>query len=55
LNIARTTLSLHGSGFMEALKNKYELSYNQPYGSVSTPMEQGGQEKKGFVKRIFGG
>lgn len=28
-NLARTTLSLGGTGFLEALKNKYEMQYSQ--------------------------
>jgi len=39
LNIARTTLSLGGTGFLETLKNKYEISYPQGQG-LNTPQEQ---------------
>lgn len=40
LNIARTSLSLGASGFLEILKNKYEFSY--PQQGVSTPIEEKG-------------
>lgn len=36
LNVGRTTLSLGGTGLLEILKNKYELTYPQPAG-INTP------------------
>lgn len=39
LNINRTTLSLGASGFIEALKNKFEFMYNDSR-QISTPMKQ---------------
>lgn len=39
LNIARSSLSVKGMGFMEILTNKYELSYPQQQ-SLSTPQQQ---------------
>lgn len=39
-NLLRTTLSLGGTGFLEVLKNKYELSYPELRG-VNTPLQQG--------------
>lgn len=44
-NIGRTTLSLGATGFIEMLKNKYEVSY--PYGNPAIPTIPQ-QEKKGF-------
>lgn len=38
-NIARTTLSLRGTGFIEMLKNKFEISYPQGSG-LQTPLQQ---------------
>ena len=43
VNIARTTLSLGASGFMEILKNKYEISYPEMKGvNTSTQDSKGG-------------
>lgn len=39
-NLLRTTLSLGGTGFLEVLKNKYELSYPE-MNRVNTPLHQG--------------
>jgi len=45
-NIARTTLSLGASGFLETLKNKYEIAYpNLP----AAPVPQ--QENRGLFRR----
>jgi len=41
LNIGRTSLSLGATGFLETLKNKYEIAYPQ------TPTSQPQQEKQG--------
>lgn len=44
LNICRTSLSLGATGFMELLKNKYEMIYpNQPLATAS-------QEGRGIIK-----
>ena len=48
LNIARTTLSLNATGFIELLKNKYELQYRQQ--GVDTPLEN----KKGWLDKAIG-
>lgn len=42
LNIGRTSLSVNGTGFLESLKNKFEINY----GTSNEPQ----QEKKGFLK-----
>lgn len=44
LNIGRTTLSLGGTAFMELLKNKFEMLYNQ-MGQIATNLDnnQGGK------------
>jgi hypothetical protein len=42
LNMARTSLSVGASGFIEILKNKFEINYTQPI----NPVVQ--QEKKDF-------
>jgi hypothetical protein len=42
-NILRTTLSVGGTGFLEILKNKYEINY--PQNNVATPLEK----NKGFL------
>lgn len=49
-NIARTTLSIGATAFIEMLKNKFELSY--PQGQlVNTPIQQPQQQaKKGWFK-----
>lgn len=49
-NIARTTLSIGGTGFLEMLKNKFELSY--PQGNlVNTPIQaQQAPAKKGWFR-----
>ena len=41
--IGRTSLSLGGTGFLEILKNKYEINYTQP------PPPQQPEQKKGFL------
>lgn len=51
LNIGRTSLSLGGTAFLELLKNKFELLYNQP-GAVNTPLDQ--PPKKGVWGRMGG-
>lgn len=38
-SIMRTTLSVGGTGFLELLKNKFEMSYPQQY--VNTPINSG--------------
>ena len=38
LNIVRTTLSLGGTGFLELLKNKFEMAY--PQADISTPVDK---------------
>lgn len=40
LNINRTTLSLGSTGFLEALKNKYEFMYSNP-NQINTPTQPG--------------
>lgn len=44
LNIGRTTLSLGGTGFLETLKNKYEMAYtsNQNISSINQPNQSTG-------------
>ena len=37
-NIARTTLSLHATGFIEMLKNKFEISYPDGNPAQHTPL-----------------
>lgn len=49
LNIARTTLSIGATGFMEILKQKFEIDYKNPMAVGQTP------EKKGFFSRLVGG
>jgi len=49
LNIARTTLSLGATGFIETLKNKYEIAYPNNVGVQ--PVE----EKKGMFSFLRGG
>lgn len=47
--ISRSTLSLGATGFIEMLKNKFEISY--PDGNPSlTPLPQPQQKKMGFFK-----
>lgn len=50
-NIGRTTLSLGATGFIETLKNKYEISYPQ-MSNVNTPIEN---ERKGIFGGLFRG
>jgi len=45
LNIGRTTLSLHATGILELLKNKYEVVY--PGMQMQTPQQEKGQ---GLIK-----
>jgi hypothetical protein len=53
LNIGRTTLSLGGTGFLETLKNKYELTYpNQP-GLNTSPTENKTGGIIGKAKGLF--
>lgn len=50
LNIARTTLSLGGTGLLEILKNKFEFSYpNQ--NDINTPRPEN-QNKKMFMRGV---
>ena len=37
-NIMRSSLSLHGSGFTEILRNKFEISYPEGTAGIKTPM-----------------
>lgn len=43
-NIIRSTLSLGGTGFIEMLKNKFEISYpqGQPHHTPDQPQQKGG-------------
>jgi hypothetical protein len=43
LNMGRTTLSLNATGFIELLKNRFEVAYNNNYSQ-----NLGAVEKKGF-------
>lgn len=50
LNIGRTTLSLGGTGFMELLKNKFEMVYNQ-MGEVATNLDPNRSSGTGLFRR----
>lgn len=46
-NICRSTMSLGATGFMELLKNKYEVVY--PAGQLQTPVDT--NHKRGFLRQ----
>lgn len=47
MNIARTTLSIGATGFMEIIKQKFEISYPQGMGM----MQQNEDKSGGLFKR----
>ncbi len=49
-NIARTTLSVGATGFMEILKQKFEIFYKEPTALGSSPQ----QDKGGILSRLRG-
>lgn len=53
LNIGRTTLSLGGTGFLETLKNKYELVYPAGTGVNTPQVENKTGGVAGKIKGIF--
>lgn len=55
LNIGRTTLSLGGTGLLEILKNKYELTYPNAPGSNTPQVENKTGGLIGKAKGLFGG